>query len=301
MYNRYPHVTTPIYPTSKEQTRAELETLTQDYCKKNGLVHWLKVIPIEQIQAVRVSVPEFFTVLGKKREMNEERQRIVNALIHRVKAMSDEFKPDSSLIITQSQVEALKRLEALKKPSTIDARLQKLNGKRSYSSSRFSLPENQSVMNSIKEAMEAFPNDMESAAKVLSMSRSNFSFIRKLMILQEDQWVPREAKMSIQKCLASIEKEHRIERTVTKVGGDVIKRYWVVKKDRPARIAMRLKRFDQNMVAIRESCECTLDMVIPRELNQDEIADTISSLTISVEQINKLIRRLLGGKEEADG
>jgi Protein of unknown function (DUF3102) len=54
------------------------------------------------------------------------------------------------------------------------------------------------------------------------------------------------------------------------------------------------RRFDQTLMSIRESCESTVDMHLPNELERDEVSVAVGSLAASVELIDKLITKLEG-------
>jgi len=148
----------------------------------------------------------------------------------------------------------------------------------------------------VREAMKAYPVRQEEGARSLGMHKDTFSMIRKLIILSEDDWISREDRSRIEKCLETIDKNRRIA-DVRSAAKELIDRCWVKKKDPPATLNHRRKRFDQTIMAISESSESTTDMILPRDLKREEVQDTISSLTMSVERINKLIRKMVGGQE----
>jgi len=52
------------------------------------------------------------------------------------------------------------------------------------------------------------------------------------------------------------------------------------------------RRFEATLCCIRESCESTVDMVLPRALTREDAAEAINSLSKSAEQISMLLQRL---------
>jgi hypothetical protein len=152
------------------------------------------------------------------------------------------------------------------------------------------------IIETVEQAMATFPKRQDDAARSIHMHKDNFSFIRKLILIGRDPLLSREDREKLNECFRVLERERRIV-DITEAGRDLIERRWIKRKESPYVLSHRRKRFDQTIMAIRESCESTSDMMLPRDLERENIADAISSLATSVELISKLMRKLVGGTE----
>jgi hypothetical protein len=138
--------------------------------------------------------------------------------------------------------------------------------------------------------MACCPERQYEAAKLAGIGYESFVFIRKLLILK-DQHIPQQVKAIIAEALDSVEKTRKIKHA-EKMAGALIKKYWIRGKDGKA--PKRQQRLDQTLITIRESCETTVDMEIPRDLSPQAARDAVVTLVASQELISRLCRRLLG-------
>jgi hypothetical protein len=155
-----------------------------------------------------------------------------------------------------------------------------------------------SIIVAVQEAMECSPKHQEDAAKLIDMHKESYSFIRKLIIIGQDPLLPKEDREKLDGVFTAIEKDRSLAH-VRVPGRDLINRHWQKKKEPSYVVNHRRRRFDQTIVAIREGCESTSEMTLPRDLKREDISDAISSLSMSIELISKLVRRLTGGSSEA--
>jgi hypothetical protein len=63
-------------------------------------------------------------------------------------------------------------------------------------------------------------------------------------------------------------------------------------RDRARKPDFVQRRFEQNLLCIRESCEATVDMALPPDLESEDAAAAVTSLTASKKLIDKLLQRL---------
>jgi transposase-like protein len=161
---------------------------------------------------------------------------------------------------------------------------------------RFNISPEKSVIDEVKEAMRVFPERAAEAAKSIGINKDNFSFIRKLIVLSERPALSRDDKEKIKNCFDFIEKERQVT-GIKQLGGDIIARNWIKRKDPNYVITHRRERFDRTVMAINESCESTIEMALP-EINKEDTMKAIGALSRSIELISKLTRRLIGEAEE---
>lgn len=161
---------------------------------------------------------------------------------------------------------------------------------------RFLIPMDKSILAEVKEAMRAFPGNAALAAKSINMGESSFRFIRRLVTLEARPSLPCANREVVQKCLSLIESERQLGSARKIINGIAIQPD--LKKDRSYIVNTRRRRFDQNLTAINESCESTIEMELPKDINQDETLKAIRTLSRSVELIGKLLQKLVGGNTD---
>lgn len=153
----------------------------------------------------------------------------------------------------------------------------------------------ESVVDAVKAGVKDHPGDLERGASAIGLSRRAYSFIHKMLVLQE-QHIPQSHKETLRQALALVDEDKNISRA-RQLAGDVVDALWQKRKT-PTKTKMQNKRLDQTLIHIRESCECTRDMAIPRDLTPDAAREAVATLAASTILIGQLIRRLLGEGED---
>jgi len=141
--------------------------------------------------------------------------------------------------------------------------------------------------------------DQEKAAKEVGINKDNYRIIRKLLVIRDDLTQTRETRDDAIACLTTIEKTRGIAK-VRHQAKALIDAHIPRRKERTSVVNLRRRRFDQTIMTIRESSSSTTDMQVPRDLPMDVIMDAVASLAASAEQINRLIRRLVGGSSHVE-
>jgi len=118
--------------------------------------------------------------------------------------------------------------------------------------------------------------------------------MRKLLIMRESWNLPQDDRDIINSILDNVEKDRQIDHVAARA---VIARNWIKRKDHVSVRTRKARRFDATLTAVRESCASITDMEVPGDLERDAIIEAIASLSTSVEQISKLMRKLVGGRE----
>jgi len=154
-----------------------------------------------------------------------------------------------------------------------------------------------SIVQAVRDAMQLYPNNQHEAAKKLGLGRDNYSFIRKLILIDEDPTLPIKDREELNACFDTIELERRIVEAKG-IGEPLIARYWRKRKEPHKITSQRRRRFDQTILTIRESCATLDDMALPRDLTRENVTEAVSSLTLSIERLSRLMRKLVGGAEE---
>jgi hypothetical protein len=157
------------------------------------------------------------------------------------------------------------------------------------------------IIDEVMRGMSAHPKQPGVAAKMIGMDRDGFAFIRKLLILR-DQHITQQDKSVIEHALDKIEQERGIK-SVRRMVAPVLARLWHARSivgviDLSTKAKKHQARLDSTLLAIRESCESTRDLKLPRNLTPDDARKALTELAVSSELIAHLIRRLLGDGEE---
>jgi len=193
------------------------------------------------------------------------------------------------LLKMQSRIASLIETKAAGKPR------QRASPKLSPDDARYRLrlevPAGKTVVAVLEEALAAHGN-RDVAAKAIGIHKDNLRFVQKMLIIK-NQRIPEEARAKIDEAIASLEK-HRSMTKVRDLAGPILDQYWQKVKDAPAKIKKQRRRLDATIVAIRESCDSTREMEIPRALTPQEARRAVAELAISIELIGRLMRQLLG-------
>jgi len=155
------------------------------------------------------------------------------------------------------------------------------------------IPADKSVVKEVQEAMRAFPGDSKAASRSINMGSDNYTFIKRLILINDKPFLSREEKATIKRCFDFIESERRI-RPIKTIGDNVIKRHWNTRRESNYTVAHRRKRFDVTVIAINEGCESTVNMELPDNISEEEVAKTLGSLARSIELLGKLMQKLVG-------
>lgn len=159
------------------------------------------------------------------------------------------------------------------------------------------IPDGLSVTQAVKVGMDLHPAKAVLASAVAGIERGNYSFIRKLLILSE-QNLPAADKEAIRDALSEIDKERMVARVVRLSVGPIIDKYWLRKKESSSAISKRRRRFDKTVMNIGITCESANELKIPRELSQADLNKAIASLSSCLQHIGNLISRLAGETTE---
>jgi hypothetical protein len=154
-----------------------------------------------------------------------------------------------------------------------------------------------SIVEAVKNAMLLHPNHIDEAAKLIGIGRDNYSFIKKLLVIDQDPTLPVKDRDELKACLDIIEIERRMVEA-RGIGEPLIKRHWRKRKEPSSVVNQRRRRFDQTILTIRESCATLDDISLPRDLTRENVTEAMSALTMSIERISRLMRKLVGGTEE---
>jgi hypothetical protein len=193
------------------------------------------------------------------------------------------------LIAAYAQIKAIRQdiqIKAIKKEE------KKLNGGK-ISGHEINIPRDQSVVEAVAKGMQEFPRNQDAGAKSIHISKQGYAFIRKLLILRDRPTLAKADRNMVNHCLQIVDDEHRIA-PAKHAAGDLIARCWIQKKGPVYKTTAIRRRFDQTITTIRESCAATTDMKLPAELTKDDAAETIGSLSASIELIAGLMRKLVG-------
>ena len=193
------------------------------------------------------------------------------------------------LIAAYAQIKAIRQdiqIKAIKKEE------KKLNGGK-ISGHEINIPRDQSVVEAVAKGMQEFPRNQDAGAKSIHMGKQGYAFIRKLLILRDRPTLAKADRNMVNHCLQIVDDEHRIA-PAKHAAGDLIARCWIQKKGPVYKTTAIRRRFDQTITTIRESCAATTDMKLPAELTKDDAAETIGSLSASIELIAGLMRKLVG-------
>jgi hypothetical protein len=202
-------------------------------------------------------------------ELSPAEQRILIAAYAQIKAMRG-----------NTQVKAIKQKE------------KKLNGGK-ISGQEINISRDQSIVEAIAKGMQEFPRNQEAGARLAHISKQGYTFVRKLLILRDRPTLAKADRDMVNHCLQIVEVERRIA-PAKHAAGDLIARCWIQKKDPGYKMNAIRRRFEQTVTTIRESCAATTDMKLPADLTKDNAAETIGSLSASIELIAGLIRKLVG-------
>jgi len=158
------------------------------------------------------------------------------------------------------------------------------------------IPNGLSVTQAVKAGMDQHPKRSDLAAAVAGMDQRNYRFIRKLLLLSE-QNLPTADKESINSALSDINKELMVAKAI-KLVGPIVDKYWLRRKESSFAVSQRRLRFDKTVMNIDVTCESASELKIPRELSQSDLNKAIASLSSSLQHIGNLISRLAGETTE---
>jgi hypothetical protein len=210
------------------------------------------------------------------------------------------------------------------------------------------------VVETVKLAMECYPDDNRIAAQSIGMSDKSYRYIKKALTLRNNNGLPTELKEKIDEAMATIDEKKgmadaqrmlafagimfpepcvqskiyrtiesaeqraelvakseqlRIERSQMRAVKSSLSRAdriaesrkkYEAKRRHKAQEPKRQKRLDQTLIHIRESCESTRDMEMPTRLDDAEIRKAVATLSVSIELIGQLMKRLLGEGDDDD-
>lgn len=140
---------------------------------------------------------------------------------------------------------------------------------------------------------------LRDASKAAGIGYSSYRFINRLLTLKTKN-LPDQQKEKVERALASIDKTRSTSKAQSMMN-EIIKEFWP--KTPTPRKQKRVdkknnKRLDQTLIHIRESCETTRDMEIPKDLSPRAAKEAAATLAESTVLIGRLIGRLLGEGEE---
>lgn len=153
-----------------------------------------------------------------------------------------------------------------------------------------------SAVEAVRQALAAGHPSLAAGAHAIGLDHAAYSFIHKLLTLR-GQHIPQRHIDLIDRALAQIDRQGRISSEVRDLTRETLG-LWRHKKD--DNLPRRQRRLDQTLINIRESCESTRDMEIPRDLSPAAVQEAIKQLAASGELICRLTRRLLGEETSDD-
>lgn len=161
--------------------------------------------------------------------------------------------------------------------------------------------DDRSVVEAVRVAMISHPKNREDGARDVGIGQHTYSFIVKLIEIKSDRRHERHWP-KIDAALSAIDKNRNAleARLITADFSDLFKRRVGKSRGEIRKTAKQNKRLDQALISIRESCETTSDMEIPRYLSQREALKAVATLAASSVLIGRFIGRLLGKGEDSD-
>jgi hypothetical protein len=171
-------------------------------------------------------------------------------------------------------------------------------GDRIVSGPHYKVPTNGgSLTYAVRQVMEKIGvADKMKGAKETGLSQDTYIFIRKMIILAEDERVPSDRRMILRRTLRKIDEDRNIPEAHT-IADYIVNEYWArhtiggsTHKDRYSH--HRQKQILENVLfAIREACTNNEDIPIP-PLTQDERAHAIEFLATSIASLSAMLHRV---------
>lgn len=160
-----------------------------------------------------------------------------------------------------------------------------------------------SIVENVSRVMETPELNVVDAAKRAGMRTSTYAFVRDLILLRGRKLEPEDAE-KIERALASLETSRSCQeaRSLTL---DIFERLLrrrssLSSEDKIKKKRHSLRRFEDTMTQIVESCDSTKGMEIPR-LTAEEILRHCADLAISIELISRLQRKMIGIRDSEEG
>lgn len=157
-----------------------------------------------------------------------------------------------------------------------------------------------SVIELVRKGMQQYPKQGANAARLVGLNWRVFAFVRQLLILL-DRPLSMSDRDAVITALTVVEKDRQF-RPARRLVIKILDREFPSRRDRreletPHVIKKRMLRYDKTLMHIRESCESTVDMEIPRGLKPHDVKEALTSLAVSVELLGRLMHRLIGDEK----
>lgn len=152
-----------------------------------------------------------------------------------------------------------------------------------------------SITYAVRKAMEK-TSDNPAGAKLAGVSDYVYVFVRKLIILSEDERLSPDRRTVLRGALRKIDLDKKV--TAAKVLAEgIVNEFWTkwsvtgVSEEQKTSHRKRKKIFENVLFHIREACENNDEIGIP-VLKQEERAQAIDTLMKSIENLSAMVRKI---------
>lgn len=152
-----------------------------------------------------------------------------------------------------------------------------------------------SISHAVRQAMEQ-TTDKATGAKLANVSRNVYDFVRKLLLLSEDDRLTPDHRVVLRGALRMVDKEKRTK-TAEVIAGGIVNEYWArktmtgVTEQQKTSHRKRKKIFESVLFHIREACANNDEVEIPA-LRQEERTQAVDTLIKSIENLSAMARKI---------